>query len=74
MQAAYYLFNSQRHLRSAQEMMNICYDIKGVTEITLDISSRLQFDLANQVDEFPGTPFPKEIRWIASFANVQKKA
>lgn len=51
--------NSQRHLRSAQEMASLFRDIKGAVETTLDLSSRLQFDLANLGYEFPRYPVPE---------------
>lgn len=48
--------NSGRHLRSAHEMANLFRDINGAVETTLDVSSRLQFDLADLGYEFPRYP------------------
>lgn len=51
--------NSHRHLRSATEMSHIFKDIHGAVETTLDLSSRLQFDLDNLGYEFPRYPVPE---------------
>jgi error-prone DNA polymerase len=51
--------SSQRYLRSAQEMVGLFRDIKGAVETTLDISSRLQFDLENLGYQFPRYPVPE---------------
>ena len=52
--------NSQRHLRSAKEMISLFRDIRGATETTLELSSRLQFDLANLGYEFPRYPVSED--------------
>jgi error-prone DNA polymerase len=50
--------NSQRHLRSAKEMAALFRDIEGAIENTVDLSSRLQFELGDLGYEFPHYPVP----------------
>jgi error-prone DNA polymerase len=50
--------NSQRHLRSAREMAALFRDVDGAVENTFDLSSRLQFELADLGYEFPRYPMP----------------
>ena len=50
--------NSQRHLRSAQEMAALFRDIPGAIENTVDLSSRLKFELNDLGYEFPRYPVP----------------
>jgi error-prone DNA polymerase len=50
--------NSQRHLRSAREMAALFRDVDGAVENTFDLSSRLQFELADLGYEFPRYPVP----------------
>src|ERR1700744_765121 len=51
--------NNQRHLRPAQEMMDLFQDIPGAVENTVELSSRLQFELADLGYEFPQYPVPE---------------
>jgi len=50
--------NSQRHLRPAREMTRLFRDVHGAVENTLELSSRLQFELADLGYEFPRYPVP----------------
>ena len=50
--------NSQRHLRSAREMMALFRDIPGAIENTIALSSRLSFELSDLGYEFPRYPVP----------------
>ena len=50
--------NSQRHLRSALEMASLFRDIPGAIENTVNLSSRLQFELSDLGYEFPHYPVP----------------
>ena len=50
--------NSQRHLRPAREMAALFRDIPGAIENTVDLSSRLQFELSDLGYEFPHYPVP----------------
>ena len=50
--------NSQRALRSAREMAGLFRDIPGAVDRTLEISQRLQFQLADLGYEFPHYPVP----------------
>jgi DNA-directed DNA polymerase III (polc) len=50
--------NCRRHLRSAQEMATLFRDIDGAIENTVDLSSRLQFELGHLGYEFPRYPVP----------------
>jgi error-prone DNA polymerase len=50
--------NCARHLRSAKEMAALFRDIDGAVENTVDLSSRLQFELGDLGYEFPHYPVP----------------
>ena len=50
--------NNQRHLRSAQEMTTLFRDVRRATENTVELSSRLQFELSDLGYEFPRYPVP----------------
>jgi error-prone DNA polymerase len=50
--------NSQRHLRPAGEMAALFRDVCGATENTVELSSRLQFELGDLGYEFPRYPVP----------------
>jgi error-prone DNA polymerase len=50
--------NSQRYLRSAKEMVSLFSDIRRAVEHTAELSSRLQFELADLGYEFPHYPVP----------------
>jgi error-prone DNA polymerase len=50
--------NSQRHVRSAREMTKIFCDVPGAIENTIELSSRLQFELSDLGYEFPRYPVP----------------
>lgn len=50
--------NSQRHLRTAQEMGTLFRDVPGAIENTLSLSSRLDFQLGDLGYEFPRYPVP----------------
>jgi len=50
--------NGQRHLRPAREMAALFRDIPGAIENTVDLSSRLQFELSDLGYEFPHYPVP----------------
>jgi len=50
--------NSLRHLRSAKQMISLFRDIPGATENTIELSSRLQFELTDLGYEFPRYPVP----------------
>ena len=50
--------NNQRYLRRAQEMLDLFGDIPGAVERTVELSSRLQFELADLGYEFPRYPVP----------------
>lgn len=52
--------NSQRHLRSAHEMLRIFHDIPEATENTLDLSARLRFELSDLGYQFPRYPVPSD--------------
>ncbi len=51
-------FNSLRHLRSAEQMASLFRDIPGATENTIELSSRLKFELTDLGYEFPRYPVP----------------
>jgi error-prone DNA polymerase len=51
--------NSQRYLRSAGEMTALFRDICGAVENTVELSSRLQFELGDLGYEFPRYPVPE---------------
>jgi error-prone DNA polymerase len=50
--------NSQRHLRPAREMAALFRDVSGAIENTVELSSRLQFELNDLGYEFPRYPVP----------------
>jgi error-prone DNA polymerase len=50
--------NNQRYLRPAREMMDIFRDVRGAVENTVELSSRLQFELTDLGYEFPCYPVP----------------
>ena len=50
--------NSQRHLRAAREMAALFRDVPGAVENTVELSSRLQFELDDLGYEFPRYPVP----------------
>jgi error-prone DNA polymerase len=50
--------NSQRYLRSAQEMAALFRDLPGTVENTVQLSSRLGFELHELGYEFPHYPVP----------------
>ena len=50
--------NNQRHLRPAWEMMALFRDCFGAVEHTVELSSRLQFALADLGYKFPRYPVP----------------
>jgi error-prone DNA polymerase len=52
--------NSQRHLRSAREMTTLFRDVCGATENTVELSSRLKFELGDLGYEFPRYPVPDD--------------
>ncbi len=51
--------NNQRHLRSARDMADLFRDIAGAIETTVELSSRLQFELTDLGYEFPRYPVPE---------------
>jgi len=51
--------NSARHLRPAREMTALFRDVSGAVENTIDLSSRLQFELSDLGYEFPRYPVPE---------------
>ena len=50
--------NSQRHLRSAGEMTSLFRDVDGAVENTVELASRLTFQLNDLGYEFPRYPVP----------------
>lgn len=50
--------NNRRYLRSAQEMSALFSDVAGAVENTVDISSRLRFELDDLGYKFPRYPVP----------------
>ena len=48
--------NSQRHLRPAREMAALFRDVPGAVASTIDLSSRLKFELSDLGYEFPHYP------------------
>jgi error-prone DNA polymerase len=50
--------NSQRHLRSAKEMASLFRDVHGAAENSVELSSRLSFELSDLGYEFPRYPVP----------------
>jgi len=51
--------NSERHLKSAQEMRQLFADLPEALHNTLELSSRLEFTLNNLGYEFPHYPVPE---------------
>ncbi|MEO6965793.1 MAG: error-prone DNA polymerase, partial [Acidobacteriaceae bacterium] len=51
--------NSQRHLRPGLEMAALFRDVPGAVESTVDLSSRLKFELSDLGYEFPQYPVPE---------------
>ncbi len=51
--------NSQRHLRAADRMVKLFRDVQGAVENTLELSSRLEFQLGDLGYEFPRYPVPE---------------
>jgi error-prone DNA polymerase len=51
--------NDQRHLRSSHEMVSLFRDVKDATAHTLELSSRLQFELSDLGYEFPHYSVPE---------------
>ena len=51
-------FNSLRHLRPAHEMTALFRNVCGATENTVELSSRLKFELGDLGYEFPRYPVP----------------
>lgn len=51
--------NSQRHLRSAAEMTQLFHDIPHAIAESVELSSRLQFELNDLGYEFPRYPVPE---------------
>jgi error-prone DNA polymerase len=50
--------NSQRHIRTAREMAALFSDVSGAIENTINLSSRLGFQLSDLGYEFPRYPVP----------------
>jgi error-prone DNA polymerase len=50
--------NDERYLRQAQEMVALFQDVPGAVENTVDLSSRLRFELSDLGYEFPRYPVP----------------
>jgi error-prone DNA polymerase len=50
--------NNQRHLRSAEKMVALFRDVPGAVESTVELSSRLEFQLSDLGYEFPRYPVP----------------
>jgi error-prone DNA polymerase len=50
--------NNQRHIRTAREMATLFRDVPGAIENTIDLSSRLGFQLSDLGYEFPRYPVP----------------
>lgn len=50
--------NNKRHLRSARDMIDLFRDTSGAVENTVELSSRLQFELTDLGYEFPRYPVP----------------
>jgi error-prone DNA polymerase len=50
--------NSQRHLRPTREMTALFQDVYGATENTVELASRLKFELGDLGYEFPRYPVP----------------
>ena len=52
--------NSERHLHAAREMVALFRDVPGATENTIELSSRLSFELSDLGYEFPRYPVPED--------------
>jgi error-prone DNA polymerase len=52
--------NNQRHLRPADKMAALFRDVPGAVENTLELSSRLEFQLCDLGYEFPRYPVPDD--------------
>jgi error-prone DNA polymerase len=52
--------NSQRHIRSAQQMAALFADTPGAVENTVELSSRLTFELNDLGYQFPRYPVPED--------------
>jgi len=52
--------NNQRHLREARKMAALFRDVPGAIENTLELSSRLTFQLSDLGYEFPRYPVPQD--------------
>lgn len=50
--------NNRRHLRTAKEMNALFRDVPNATENTIELSSRLKFELDDLGYEFPSYPVP----------------
>jgi error-prone DNA polymerase len=50
--------NGQRHLKSAKQMARLFRDVSGAVENTIELSSRLMFELSDLGYEFPHYPVP----------------
>jgi len=50
--------NNQRHIRPAQEMVDLFRDIRGAIGNTVELSDRLTFELTDLGYEFPRYPVP----------------
>ena len=50
--------NNQRHLRAADKMVSLFRDVPGAVENTVELSSRLGFQLSDLGYEFPRYPVP----------------
>jgi error-prone DNA polymerase len=50
--------NCQRHLRPVREMTTLFRDVYGATENTVELASRLKFELGDLGYEFPRYPVP----------------
>jgi error-prone DNA polymerase len=57
--------NSERHLRAAHEMSLLFRDVPGATENTIELSSRLKFELSDLGYEFPRYPVPESETMIS---------
>lgn len=51
--------NSERHLKTAREMTALFSDIRQATENTVELSSRIRFELNDLGYEFPRYPVPE---------------
>ena len=52
--------NSERHLRAQREMVELFRDVPGATDSTIELSSRLGFELSDLGYEFPRYPVPED--------------